>query len=133
MCLTIDEQVTKKFLEKNKNKKEVVVWKIIKLWEEGIHSPNKYVTPYFAAAINAGWFKTKGKLERSKSFVFPGRTYIGGGTIHVFTNRRAARLERKLIKGKIIKCKALVKDFVAAGMDNDLCFKKIWISKEELK
>jgi len=124
MCLYTSDKNKELFLKRHKNKKKVVVWKILDCLN------NSFATPYMGIKIEqAGWFKATGK---------PSKKCVEEGGIHVFTTRLRAKLEAILFSGpsfykmKIFRCEALLKDLIAVGDNQDACFSKIWIPKKEL-
>ncbi len=125
MCLYRNVNFTEKFKQRNKNKREIIIWKVVSRSLNN-SSKFKYVTPCRYTNVNAGWFKGVGKINQGEE--------INGGVIHAFTNRQDARnYYDKCSYEKVIKCKALMKDLIAVGNNRDVCFTKIWIPKEELK
>jgi len=141
MCLYTSDKNKELFLKRHKNKKKVVVWKILDCLN------NSFATPYMGIKIEqAGWFKATGK---------PSKRCVREGGIHIYTTRQEARkLKQSLspkndnddkqklydtsgniytILLKVVRCEALLKDLIAVGKDGDACFSKIWIPKKELK
>ena len=130
MCLTVNKEAEKKFRERHKGKKRIVVWKVIR---------KNNTTIYQDTLVNAGWFKAIGLIDRESylSFDLEGDIFVNniyGGVIHVCVNRKEARnIQEGCGNRRIIRCEALVKDLVAVGKSGDACFTKIWIPKKQLK
>ncbi len=124
MCLYVDVDAEEQFRKRHKNKKEIIVWKVVN--KKIIYEYSEYTSLYRFTLIVGGWLKAKGKLKC--------KDIVNGGAIHVYINRKYARGCRDPWSDeKIIKCKALMKDLIAVGNNRDVCFTKIWIPKSELK
>ena len=128
MCLSVNPIMTKQFKIycKRKNIKEIVVWKVLEKCRS--LTDNKVLYRSIFGGFNdikAGWLKADGSLSKSGS--------IDTGAIHVLRTRELARNFHR--PGEIIiRCRALIKDFIATnGCQDEMCFKKIWIPKSELK
>jgi len=137
MCLIIDLKEKERFLRKHKGKERIVVWKRAtklskcKVGNKWIDE-HAYYTPAMLKELKTGWFKAKGRLVINKFNVYGyDGEEIKGGAIHVYVTRQEARDHN--VKGKILRCEALLKDLIAVGQDGDACFSKIWVPKKELK
>ena len=119
MCLSVDKKETQK-IKKLKTQK-MIVWKILD------KSDNFYHTPFRYYPVKRGtWLKAQLLLH------YPTTDYsvINYGAIHCYRTRAAAR-NKSIGEDNwiVVKCKALKRDFIAAGEDQDLAFKKIYIPK----
>jgi len=131
MCLKINYEVTDNFRNKNKNKKQIIVWKVVKKKQD------RYYSPVFHNLIPVeGKFRSnrcsKVILEHEKYW----QTVEKG--IHVYKNRQEAR--KSWIRGngiiddkRILKCCVNIKDFVAAGLEGELVFTQITILPQRKK
>ncbi len=134
MCLNVDFDKTEQFKKRNRNKREVVVWKYLKIMTSYGYKSNVngkeihyLASPFQLTVVNAGWYKAEGESYRLGF----GRVYEG---IHAFTTRKQARKESVWHHNSVvIRCEALMKDLIAVGTKNDIVFSKIWIPKEQLK
>jgi len=125
MCLIRSTVATNRFLKRNKGKRKVIVWKVVSKSyitnHKIINEPTFYFTLYRNIIINTGWFEAYGKPST--------KIEIGVGAIHVYTTRKEARLRSSwYTHTKVIRCEALMEDFIAAG-SGEACFTKIYIPK----
>jgi len=133
MCTTHNNEATKKFRKKNKNKKEVIVWKIY------YKNSNSALTHLYANKHGAHANIYRGQEEIVSNRI--GKDYdpsdhgieVNRG-IHVFTTRKKAR-EYKLwylsYSARIFKCTAKMADLVSVSLRNEAVFMKIRLPKKE--
>jgi hypothetical protein len=126
MCLTIDKELTRQYLEKYKDQ-EFEVWKHVE------KIADELVTPFRHKTIQPGYFKAN-RLNLINRFVYKYFTDgLGSGAIHTYSEDYNDIYRRT---GAVIKCKVHIKDFIAAGYFHNnisLGFKKIFIPEEEYK
>ena len=120
MCCNYNRTLTEKL--KRSKKQKMVVWKVLCKMPNGT-----YQTPY------------KKTIVKRKDWLLPSRARknydrfthtqpISSGVIHCYRTRAKARYMADLkVDQMVIRCVAYRSDFVAAGMYNDLCFKKLYI------
>lgn len=121
-----------KFRSRNKNKKRITVWKVVRDNGDG-----SIQSPYRQTKINYGWFKSD---RQSTSLTSTEANSIGlHKGIHVLRTRAEAKSYLlshwdSFSSRKVIKCEACVNDFVASSSDQgELVFTKIWVPKPKKK
>ena len=101
-----------------------------------IRNNNKYYAPFYPdGPIESGWYESDRLQLTQKTELENINKEVENG-IHVYTLSMFARsMVSTYDNGKnchLIKCKALKKDFVAAGLF-EVVFVKIWIPEKELE
>jgi len=146
MCLHRSNKATKKFFEDNRDKEEIVVWKV---YEEVAvsfgHTAHMEIRPPFGHVfgddpIQPGWVRSdRGSQQddRWDSRRWWRGTEINRG-IHVCLTKKAATelKKRSFFNGihKIFKCTANIDDLVAVSRNKkQAVFMKIHITPEELE
>lgn len=126
MCLNVNIDDTNNFIKRNKNKKEIIVWKVLDKID-----CSTYVTPYMGCNVKLNsYFSAENPLPR---YTITNYTEtIHDGAIHVFLTRKQARLECGSTEEVTIRCIAKISNFIACNYeDNEACFTKIKIGKNE--
>ena len=156
MCLTRNYEKTKEFFSKNKNNKDIVVWKVLRMTNSGkiktplyswTHNPitvkpNHELIPNQKMSISYGVelmpFNQGGCCKQEDEI----NSYMSEGVIHVFiSQKRAKKIAKKLKKQDklcrenspryiVVKCTANIDDYVACGNEKDAVFLKILIGSE---
>jgi hypothetical protein len=139
MCMSKNssatKKLTKKFIDRNKN--EVVVWKVYRVvGEDKVFSPIYHNGSY----IKPGWIVSDRLVNE-----YDGYNCIQHG-IHVFLTREEARkyIHGEIYGGRVFKCSAQIGELVGVGikpwnMENEFfsfkqaVFTKIHITTEELE
>jgi len=133
MCMTANDYETKKFVKRNKSKKEITVWKVYRVRQN-------IVNPCWMAgdAVKQGRIKSD-RERRHNDYMDESFQdgYVRGifRGIHVFLTRQGAR-EYAYHGENVFKCKAQMSDLVAiGGVDvgsyDRAVFMNIHITKEE--
>lgn len=98
-------------------------------------SKNRLETPFQLTKVEPGWLKAKSKLHTRCDWSTSYKKEIYGGAIHAYSNLKKAQLvgKRGFTKRIVVECEAFVKDFIANGINKDVVYKKIFISKRAIK
>ncbi len=124
MCLITRYAATKKFIEDNKHKKTIDVYKFFSWYKFS----EQFYSPFQGSSIQPGYLISdykKPNFFKRKFYKFPSLKMenIHGGGIHVFLNEIDAKSCAHNYNGAklVFACEAEVKDLVAVG-DFDLVF-----------
>jgi hypothetical protein len=122
MCLSVDTEDSLNFLEKNKNKEFVWVYKSLE------PKDGEWVTPFLYTVVHKGIFTSKNPLTPFVNLTTPSkRRRTGRGAIHVYLNKKDAYVDT-FDGGILIRAKAYIKDFIGCNYeDGEAAFRKIEI------
>lgn len=133
MCLFYSKVKTKRYRSRSRSSKFITVYKIFQKSKK----TGKLYSIYFrqTSPIKRGWFKSNRhsiQLNELDDNISDGIIYVNRG-IYVFRDRQTAIKEYRYIiydNKVIVKCKALLKDFVGCNNKCDeLVFMKIFIPR----
>lgn len=113
-------------IPKIKKNGRITVYKVLEKSSYG-----NIVTPYRGRRVKSGWLKA-GNYKISK--ILRHGDYVEHGAIHCWEKESPAKHSYPVFANgaTVIKCEALVDDFIARGINGDLAFKKIYVSKKQL-
>jgi len=126
MCLIVSEHKTIAFRDKIKDKKSVYVYKLLRRNTEYLYTPYRY------KIVTSGWFRAYPRNFDFTPMCKREGSSITDGAIHCYVDMKTAlkNMDPDMI---VVKCFAYTEDFIAMGLNNDVCFRKISISKSEYK
>jgi len=133
MCMYKEEEETKAFLKKHKGQKEVVVWKLYRVYND---SDRVYPPHRCCGGVTGGVIKSDRRRKSKDKDDEYGGTYINRG-IHVYTTRGEARYHQRGYGNgstRVFKCTAKLKDLVGVNAHSrHAVFMKIHITPEEFE
>lgn len=114
MCLVVNKKATKEFFKKHPNKNQVLrSWKVV--------NTGSLVSEFCYHQWKVGENKAIGYLMKSKNFC--DRDMVDSGAFHAYTSLKEAKFWLNNSKSTI--CVTFqVKDVVAIGYHNEICFTK---------
>lgn len=122
MCLVIDKDKTQKYLEENKDKETVTVYKILELGMFHYRTPYMHTNVLPNSTINA---RAPHLSPHKKDNGLEAITWQG---VHAFIKKKEA-LDSEIYRGshypKVVECTAKMSDFIAVGKNNDIAFKAL--------
>lgn len=124
MCLTNNHGNTQRFLEKNKGKSYVILYKVVTVREDNITAP--YYSEY---EYRGGWNRSDATYsEIPFRYNYP----IEKG-IHVCLTQKRA-IVHKTSGDAIIKVRCHLKDLIGVnGHSHEAVFTKVWVPKSEIE
>lgn len=128
MCLYVDFIETEKFKKENFHRKFIKIKKMLCFDEHKIIR-----TPHQLKKVFGGWLTPSLQIDTIiKPYIGVDACEIHGGAIHCYRygmNKHIFHFPTEFT----INAFALIKDFIAAGTNEDLAFKKIYIPKVIIK
>lgn len=123
MCLAGSVSATQNYLEENKGKRKVKVYKILEDYRNG-----KLYSPYWEKEYKPGYNNSNRPL---KARLIGYDRDINNG-IHVFTTKQAAEEYADLYNYKIVvELTANLEDLVAVSEEGQAVFTRVYLTKKE--
>lgn len=132
MCLIVNDKI-------DSPTEPIIVYKVAKILEnpstKNLSANHKLFSPFCTKEIKVGWYKAEEELKLYK--IRNNLSQINQGAIHCYTVEKEAKFTKELLDSFydcphiVLKCEAYPEDFVAFGIDNDVCYKQIFISDSE--
>lgn len=131
MCLGRSGYEEAVFKKKYKNKRKLVVWKMVYVEDGEVKAPYRHIR------MNSGWYKSNLTLIERVNLLYKFQEYPHYGSsiykgIHVYRTRKEARSMTASYTGrKFVRCEVLVRDVIGVNA-NQIAATKIWIPKSEM-